>query len=426
MNFISTFDLKILQRKTFYLLLLTVFGFIGCKTTKNIAPEVSTTGIETDIRYLASDELEGRETGTEGERLAAAYIARRMEAIGLTYGNPEKKSYYQDFDRVMRANPHSLEPSEGDKTISVRNVIGYMDNGAANTVVIGAHYDHLGYGSEGSLHAGEKAIHNGADDNASGVSAMLSIAESLVGKKMNQNFLFIAFSGEEKGLWGSNYYVKNPTYDLSTFNYMINMDMVGRLNAERQLAVHGTGTSPVWTSILDGIKSPEFKFARKESGIGPSDHTSFYLEDIPVLFCFTGQHQDYHRPSDDIELVNFEGIADISSFILQVIEATDDMGKLTFTKTKDEREEVPDFKVTLGVIPDYLFDGKGMRIDGVREGRPAHNADMMKGDIVKTMGDIEIVDMMSYMRALGSFEAGQTVIVTVERDGELLEKRVTF
>jgi hypothetical protein len=273
---------------------------------------------------------------------------------------------------------------------------------------------------------GEPEIHNGADDNASGIAAMLSLAEMLQKKVLTSNVLFIAFSGEEKGLWGSNFFVDNSPIAVEDINYMINMDMVGRLNAERQLAVYGTGTSPNWATVLEKIKTPSFKYTFKESGIGPSDHTSFYLEDIPVLHFFTGQHADYHKPSDDHDKINYAGISDVAQLILSIIFELDDDGKIPFTKTKDESEQAPDFKVTLGVVPDYLYDGEGMRIDGVREDRPAFNAGMEKGDVVVKMGDLNITDMMSYMKALGAFEPGQTVKVVIVREGKELEKDVTF
>jgi hypothetical protein len=309
--------------------------------------------------------------------------------------------------------------------IEGRNVGAYKDNGSDYTIIIGAHYDHLGYGPEGSLYSGPPAIHNGADDNASGVATMMALAEILATKEMENNFLFLAFSGEEKGLWGSNFFVDNNPLSNEDVNFMINLDMVGRLNDENKLAVYGTGTSPIWNETLTGIKS-DFNFTMSESGVGPSDHTSFYLEDIPVLAFFTGQHEDYHKPSDDWDKLNYDGIMDILDYLTDLIAELDDDGKLAFTKTKDEQEEAPDFKVTLGVIPDYLYDGKGMRIDGVREGRPAENAGLIKGDVVMKMGGLEIVDMMSYMKALGAFSPGQTVKVTVLREGEMIEKDVSF
>src|SRR5690606_4862216 len=163
-----------------------------------------------------------------------------------------------------------------------------------------------------------------------------------------------------------------------------------------------------------------------ESGVGPSDHTSFYLADIPVLHFFTGQHEDYHKPSDDTEKMNFEGMEMVSNYIFSIIKDLDSQKKLAFRKTKNESEVVPDFKVTLGVVPDYLFSGKGMRIDGISEDRPAQKAGLQKGDIVVKMGEFEVTDMMSYMKSLSKFEKGQTTKLTIERNGEIKEVEVTF
>jgi hypothetical protein len=380
-----------------------------------------------DIVFLASDEMEGRETGTAGEEKAASYIQSRFEELGLTpKGSDTNKPYYQYFSKKISSNPHGA-PLPTDPEITGKNVIGYLDNKANKTIIIGAHMDHLGYGEEGSLHTGERAIHNGADDNASGVAAMLYLAEILSQSGIkSSNFLFIAFSGEEKGLWGSNYFMDHPTIDKSLMNCMINMDMVGRLDKDRRLAVSGTGTCPDWKILLEKKNIKKFKLKLSESGVGPSDHTPFYLEDIPVLHFFTGQHADYHKPSDDVHLINFSGLRDVSQYIYLVVEEVAKKPKMKFTKTKDESTDAPKFSVTLGVIPDYLYSGIGMMIDGVKEGKPAHKSDMQKGDIVVKMGNLEILDMMSYMKALSSFKVGDVVKVTIKRDGKNIEKVVNF
>lgn len=380
--------------------------------------------VTADVEFLADDALEGRATGTAGEAIAAGYIAGRFEQLGLEPMG-ENNFYFQGFGRKPSYNPHAAVQADTSVMIIGKNVIAFMDNGAATTVVIGGHYDHLGWGDEGSLHKGESAIHNGADDNASGIAAMLWLAERVKDHK-GHNYLFMAFSGEERGLWGSNYFCDNPTLDLSTVAYMINMDMVGRLNEENTLAINGVGTSPEWPERLEKIDVDDIAIVTSESGVGPSDHTSFYLEDIPVLHFFTGQHEDYHKPSDDAELVNFEGIVSVAKFILALVADMDGIEKPEFTKTKEETSDTPRFTVTLGVVPDYLFDGHGMRIDGVTEGKPAANAGMVKGDIVIKMGELEVADMMGYMEALSQFEKGDSTIVVVNRDGEEIELEVEF
>ncbi len=382
-----------------------------------------------DVVALADDLLEGRETGTLGERLASEYIAKRFKDLNLISKGTD--GYYQSFVFKPSSNPHEEAGfiySEEDSTVTGRNVVGYIDNKAKTTIVIGAHYDHLGFGGDGSLYREEeKAIHNGADDNASGVAILLDLAErlSLDQQTSSNNYLFIAFSGEEMGLLGSNYFVKNPTIDTKKVSYMLNMDMVGRLNEEKTIAVHGVGTSPIFKQILFANKET-LNIAEHESGIGPSDHTSFYLADIPVLHFFTGQHLDYHKPSDDSEKLNYEGMELISNYIYNIITDLDDNGQLTFRKTKNESEDVPAFKVALGVVPDYLYTGKGMRIDGISEDKPAQKAGLERGDVVVKLGPHETADMMGYMKALSKFEVGETTTVTVDRGGALLEKKVTF
>ncbi|MEQ8471424.1 MAG: M28 family peptidase [Marinoscillum sp.] len=383
--------------------------------------------ITEDIAILASDSLMGREIGTPGERMAATYIANRFEEIGL---DPKgTKGFLQPFFVNQPNNPHEQARISGKDSVQGTeglNVIGFLDNPGSSIVVIGAHYDHLGYGGFSSLHRGDSAIHNGADDNASGVAAMLQIASEFRNREIQSDLLFIAFSGEEKGLWGSNYFTKNPTINLTETNYMINMDMVGRLDSARGVAIHGTGTAPNWPEVINNANTVGLKVIMKESGVGPSDHTSFYLQDIPVLHFFTGQHEDYHKPGDDVELINILGIEQIVTHISNIIDNLDSAPKLNFQKTKDESRQGPKFTVTLGVVPDYLFDGKGMRIDGVSDDKPAKHAGLEKGDIVIQLGDSTVTDMMSYMRALSAFEKGDQTTVIVNRDSTNLEFDISF
>ncbi len=394
---------------------------ISCKPTIN-----QETRIKEDVNFLASDKLEGRQTGTKGEKAAADYIVKRFKELGL---QPKgTKGFFQSFTFKPKTNPHDEVKFDvnGDGTITGNNVVGFIDNKAKNTVIIGAHFDHLGYGGEGSLHRDSiKAIHNGADDNASGVAILLNLAAKLKEKNTNNNYLFMAFSGEEMGLLGSNYFVKNPTIDTKAVSYMINMDMVGRLKKDSALAVYGTGTSPIFKQTLKS-HNDNFKLIQQESGVGPSDHTSFYLADIPVLHFFTGQHEDYHKPGDDAEKLNYEGMEIISKYIFNIISDLNDNGKLAFRKTKNEGKDTPRFKVGMGVIPDYMFDGKGMRIDGISEEKPAQKAGLEKGDIVVKLGDSTVVDMMSYMRALSIFKKGDASKVTVLRKGKSVEKDIQF
>ncbi|MBO6605324.1 M28 family peptidase [Psychroserpens sp.] len=405
--------------------LLFLMALVGCKSESK--EESKSVTIKEDVIFLSDDKLEGRQTGTEGERKAAEYIASRFEGLGLAGKGTD--GYYQSFTFKPKTDPHqevNYTVKDGDSTITGTNVVAFLNNNADHTVIIGAHYDHLGYGAEGSLYRGDKKeIHNGADDNASGVAVMLNLAEKLKTQNTGNNYLFMAFSGEEMGLLGSNYWNKNTTIDIATANYMLNMDMVGRLKQDSTLAVYGLGTSPILKQVVKSNNS-KFKIIENESGIGPSDHTSFYNSDVPVLHFFTGQHEDYHKPSDDYDKLNYEGMADISEYILAIITDLDDNGKLPFRKTKNESEDVPRFKVGLGVIPDYLYDGEGMRIDGVSEDKPAQRAGLQKGDIVVKLGDSLVTDMMSYMRALSAFDSGDKTKVVVKRNGEDVEANIEF
>ena len=380
--------------------------------------------LRVDVIYLSSDLLEGRETGTEGERLAAQYIATRFEEIGLI-PKGDKKSYFQEFTAVVKAHPHAKE----GETRTARNVVGYINNKAPQTVVLGAHYDHLGHGISGSLWTGEPAIHNGADDNASGVAGLLRLAEALKEKgPKKSNYLFVAFSGEELGLFGSKYFVDNTPLKWKKINYMLNMDMIGRLDENGVLLVNGVGTSPSWQEAMADINIEGLSIKTSEGGMGPSDHAPFYLNDLPVLHFFTGQHSDYHKPTDDSELVNYEGIEVVTRYILELVEALDGEGPMEFTKTKDENEgrQAARFKVSLGVMPDYVYQGEGMRIDGVTDGRPAQLAGLQRGDILIQIGDLPVKDIYDYMEGLSKYEKGQTTTVVVLRDKKKLKKEVTF
>lgn len=376
------------------------------------------------VNELSSDSMEGRETGTAGELRAGAWIDSVFNAQGLTpFGkNGSFQSFKYKPHPPMQLHGHGDSSSIGMalvQEIQGQNVLYALPQENKRWGVIGAHYDHLGYGDENSLFRGEPQIHNGADDNASGVAGLLELSQRLANSTPLKSMLFAAFSGEEKGLWGSNQFCKTPTVALDSIDYMLNFDMIGKLHGDT-LAVYGTGTSPRWMELLEACNEEGFIFVPSESGVGPSDHTSFYLEDIPVLHFFTGQHPDYHKPTDTADKINMEGILRITNFVERLVHKLNNEDEWLFTATKDQDENsTPSFKVTLGVIPDYLFDGEGMRIDGVSEGRPAANAGMIRGDIVRQIDTVEVKDMMSYMTALSLFEAGVESNVTIERNGKL-------
>lgn len=408
------------------IILLVFLAFTGLQASL-FAQKISQKQMKKDIGYLASDELEGRDTGSKGEALAADYVANRLKKMGVT-PKGDNGTWFQSFSFTPKKSKHGDQSVEPTK-INGKNVVGYIDHGAVTTVVLGAHFDHLGFGGKGSgsRFTGEGEIHNGADDNASGVAMLLQLAQNLVKGPKNNNYLIIAFSGEEKGLWGSNYYSKNPTIDLARVDYMINMDMVGRLDKQKGVAVYGVGTAEPLKAVVEKANTDQLTLVFEESGVGPSDHTSFYLVDLPVLHFFTGQHDDYHKPSDDTDKINFPGMVEVASLIYRVIVDLDDDLKLEFTKTKDENSrKAPSYSVTLGVMPDYMFDGDGMRIEGVSDGGAASKAGFEKGDIVIKMGENVVEDMMGYVEALSKFKKGDKTVVTINRDGQLMQKEVEF
>jgi hypothetical protein len=313
------------------------------------------------------------------------------------------------------------------------NVIGYINHKAPQTVVIGAHYDHLGYnelgGSTYRKQQNEKPqIHNGADDNASGTAALIELAELLQKSPYrSHNYLFIAFSGEEQGLLGSHYFVDHPTIPLSQINYMINMDMVGRLDTiKKSFSISGSGTSPRWDSILPNINTNDIKVKYDPSGTGASDHTSFYNVGIPVLHFFTGNHADYHKPSDDWELIHLPGTLQIIKYIYTLVGKLDKQSKLAFTKTKESMASTTTFKVTLGIMPDYLFEGKGVKVDGTTEGKPAAIAGIKRGDVIIKLHQFAIQSMDDYMETLGKLEKGLQTKVLIIRAGKELELDITL
>ena len=293
--------------KNFYFVFVFLFfisdGF--CQTSSLKEKYDSIDNIMMDVRFLSSDFLEGRETGSKGEKLAAEYIHNRMDVLGL-------RVFYHEFDIIFH----------GQKTSSRgRNVIGYLDNNYNNTIVLGAHYDHLGYGNFGSRRPNAKTIHNGADDNASGVALILELIKYLKKDSLKSNILVVAFSGEELGLLGSDAFVNEVLVDSFNIKYMMNFDMVGKLK-NNKLILNGTGTSN-WIEIIQKTKSSNNKniLELKEisSGVGPSDYTSFYKKDIPVLSFFTGAHDDYHTPDDDASKLNYYGIFKILLFARSII-----------------------------------------------------------------------------------------------------------
>ena len=378
-----------------------------------------------DVEYLASEKLEGRFPGTNGEQLAANYIAEKFEKFGLTNLTD---SYFQNFNFTLPSSPHEEVKfnQDTDTKINAKNIIAFIDNKKKNTVIIGAHYDHIGYGGQYSLDRGINEIHNGADDNASGTAMLLSLAKQLNNKNdLENNYLFIAFSAEELGLIGSRYFVNSDVFNKESINFMINLDMVGRLNAEKELSIFGVGTSSIFKQVVNSLNN-NFKLKIIEDGTGPSDHTSFYNKDIPVLFFHTGSHENYHRPSDDVNLINYKGMSEISNYIIDIIDELETYNKLEFKETISNQPTVARFNVSLRVMPDYVFEGDGMKASQIIKGGPADDAGLIDGDVIIMLGENEVKDVYDYMNSLSKFEKGDSTKVIVLRSGKKLEFEVKF
>lgn len=400
--------------------------FLVCLTGSWSAQSFTESAIKRDISFLASDKLKGRGTSSNEEKIAAAYIADAFKKAGLT---SLKGGYLRAFTYKKSSNPHDTSTTNAVQKIGY-NVVGYLDNKAPFTIVIGAHFDHLGLGHDhNSLDTKpEGKIHNGADDNASGTAGVIALANyySKNGMQETYNFLFLCFSGEELGLIGSKKWCEQPDIPLTQINYMLNMDMIGRLNdSTRKVVVYGVGTAPVFVPLIDSLKT-DLSIKKDSAGVGPSDQTSFYLKDIPVLHFFTGQHSDYHKPSDDVEKINLKGEVEVLTYIAELVDHTLKYPKLTFQKTRTPDNGKVSFKVTLGVMPDYTYEGVGMRIDGVTDGKPAAKAGIQKGDVVIKLDGVEVKDVMSYMKVLANYKKGDKANVTVKRGEEEITKEVTF
>ncbi len=315
------------------------------------------------------------------------------------------------------------------------NVSGYIPSKNSNFndefIVIGAHFDHLGIGKANSLyHGDEPQIHNGADDNASGTAGLLELAEKFasIKDKLRRNIVFTAFSGEELGLLGSSYFVNNLPIQTNDIVTMINMDMIGRLNDEKSLIVYGTGTSPDWKVFLEDLNAYDLNLTFNDEGYGPSDHSSFYAKQIPVLFFFTGTHPDYHKPTDDADKINSAGeeiilnyVYDFTYLINNLIEAPE----YILVENKNTGQ-MPGSKVWVGTIPDFAGDVDGYKISGVSDGSPAQIGGLSGGDIIIKFGEKKISNIYDFTFAIADYLPGDTVDVVVKRGEETISFKITL
>ncbi len=333
--------------------------------------------------------------------------------------------------RVLEKTTVNLNVSIDRSPTPVKNVIGVIEGAgphADETVIVGAHYDHLGFGGTGSLAMGSREIHNGADDNASGTALMLELARRVARRAdpLPRRVVFMAFSGEERGLLGSRHYVNNPLYPLESTVTMLNFDMVGRLNPSDEVIIFGTGSSPDFTDLVKVLAgSQNLKptiIEGTQMQFNASDHASFYYKDIPVIFTFTGTHPDYHRPSDDTPLINFEGMARIANYAeLLLLDVARRPSRPSFVKLKGTAPSPVSASrgsgAYLGTRPAYGSEEKGVKLDGVAEGSPAEKAGIKGGDVIVKFDGKEITNIEDFMEGLTRHKPGDSVEIVVRRDG---------
>ncbi len=319
------------------------------------------------------------------------------------------------------------------KKMETANVIAMLKGSDADLreqyVILGAHHDHLGMGGEGSSSRRPDTIaaHYGADDNASGVAGVMEIAELMATKSPARSMIFTTFGAEEMGLVGSRYFTENAPVDLSAVQVMINLDMVGRLNSDRQLQIGGIGTSPGFESLLDSLnQSYGFSLKYSNEGYGPSDHASFYAQDVPVLFVSTGAHPEYHTPDDQLSTINLEGAREVMEYVAEIAEAlANEKEKIVFAEAGPKVRGSSISRrggITLGLMPDVTYDGNdGMPVMFVTEGKPAAVGGIQGGDVIVAIEGKSVGNVYDYMSRMGQLKEGMSIIVTVIRDDDRLE-----
>jgi hypothetical protein len=395
------------------------------------------------VGFDQKDEFEGLQRGEHSVGIPVFRITREL-ANKILENNDQTIEILEDKLNQTRS-PFSFETEMAVKATSelkeekltTRNVIMKLEGNdptlASQYVIIGGHFDHLGMGGSSSRTPDSSAVHFGADDNASGIASILEIAEKAASLKSNKRTLiFSAFAAEEMGLLGSKYLVDHLPVDPKDVNAMINLDMVGRLKETRDLSAGGVGTSPgLRDLIFSNIDTTSFNLVISEEGFGPSDHSSFYGKDIPVLYFSTGAHLDYHTPNDTPDKINYSGISEISDIIFNITQRlSNDSTKLQFTEAGPKTQVSRGSRrkgVTLGIMPDFAGSVKnGLRADFVTPGRPAAQGGMKKGDIITSINGLKINNIEDYMFRLSKLSQGETISVELDREGETVVILVTL
>lgn len=403
-----------------------------------ITPPINSTSSNEDILMEV-----GFDYVTQNAGLPVINMKRAIIETFLTQRGYDLRKIQGDINDNIRPNCFVLKGIEAEFDVDLEkdiaktgNVIGYLEGSDPvlknEVIVVGGHFDHLGYGGPNSMYRGmEKLIHHGADDNASGTAGVLEVAQKIASDKgkLKRSILFLCFTGEEEGLIGSSYFVKSEEFKKYNIVAMINMDMVGRLKDDK-LILNGTGTSPYWVPEFEALnKTYNFKASYSPDGFGPSDHSSFYGKDLPVLMFFTDLHSDYHKPSDTYDKINAEGEAKVLKLVYDMTMDLDTRAaKPEFTKVvakdDDKKTERKSVRVYVGTVPDFSYTDAGYKISGVQAGSPAEKAGILAGDIMVKFGDAVINNLYDYTAALGNYKPGQEVEVTVKRGEENVTVKV--
>jgi aminopeptidase YwaD len=390
------------------------------------------TDILTNLTYDGAPGLEG---------FPALQIKRSVADELFNSSGKDFRSIQQEIDAAKKPDSFEFSGTVAEINAEVkfieshgRNVGGILKSTSGNYpgeyIIIGAHYDHLGMGVTGSLHkSSEPAIHNGADDNASGTTGVLELAQKFASEKHNleRSIIFLAFAGEELGLLGSSYFVRNPPFSIDSSALMINLDMIGRLNENNDLTIYGTGTSTLWRDMITEMNNNyNFSISMVDDGFGPSDHSSFYGANIPVLFFFTGIHSDYHRPSDDADKINAEGQEKILHMVYDIateVNTLQDRPMYVSVPRKDMGRSTG-FRVYVGTVPDFSSNEEGYKVSSVTDGSPAQKGGIKGGDTMISFGGKKVLNLYDYTYALADFNPGDIVEVVVLREGKELKLKV--
>jgi Zn-dependent M28 family amino/carboxypeptidase len=392
------------------------------------------------VKMDENDELIALQMGRADVKSGLPVLQVKREIANRILSKSSKT--IEELEKVL--NENKLPSSFDSKTeisvttenefqmVKTQNVVALLEGNDPKLkkefIIIGAHYDHLGFGGKnsGSRRPDTMAIHNGADDNASGVASILEIAEYLgsIKKKLKRSIVFIAFDAEEVGLLGSQFFANNPLLDIKQVKAMFNFDMVGRLNDQtKELSIGGTGTSLEWENILNSYQQKtDLKFAFSKEGLGPSDHASFYSLNIPVLFFMTGIHDDYHTPKDDVQFINTKGQEDVSLLGSQIIvQIVNQNTNLTFQEAgpKSRSDGRNGMKVKLGIMPGFASsENNGLKVEGVSKDGIADKAGILKGDLIIAINGENILNIYDYMNRLKKFNPGERISIDVLRGEE--------